>query len=169
MKRSLRNAFGLLLSSALILPLAAGAQTGTRSPVETGGKGPMAPMAVSPFAPNATLVESFDALAGTSPNQCPTGWTCTNLSSPLGSTNWFQGNSAVFPAQAGPVTGYIATNFNNTTGDNTISNWLLTPQVNFATGSELRFWTRIGTGTIFPDRLEVRISTAGASTNVGAT
>ena len=170
MKRTLRNTLTVLLSSALALPFAAGAQTGARTPVETGGKGPMAPMAVAPFAPNATLTESFDTLPGTSPNQCPAGWTCTNLSAPLGSTNWFQGSSTTFPAQAGPVTGYIAANFNNTTGGaGVISNWLLTPQVNFATGAELRFWTRVPTGgSVYPDRLEVRISTAGASTNVGA-
>ena len=169
MKRTLRNTLSVLLSSALTLPLVAGAQTGIRTPVEAGGKGPMAPMAIAPFAPNATLTESFDVIPGTDPNKCPTGWTCTNLSAPLGVTNWFQGTSA-FPAQAGPATGYIAANFNNTTGGaGVISNWLLTPQVNFATGAELRFWTRVPAGGgAYPDRLEVRISTAGASTNVGA-
>src|SRR5204862_6521990 len=34
-----------------------------------------------------------------------------------------------FPAQAGSSTSYIGANFNNTTGTNTISNWLLTPPV----------------------------------------
>ncbi|GMU42765.1 MAG: choice-of-anchor J domain-containing protein [Xanthomonadales bacterium] len=166
MKRTLRYTTASLLASALLLPLAAGAQTGARVPAEAGPKGPVTPLQISPFAPNATLTESFDVLGGVSPNQCPTGWTCDNNSVAGGSSSWFQGNSGVFPAQAGPATGYIAANFNNTTGTNTISNWLISPQVNFTSTAGLRFWTRTASGT-FPDRLEVRISTNGASVNVG--
>ena len=96
-------------------------------------------------------------------------WSLQNLSNPLGTTDWFQGNDGVFPAQAGAPTAYIGANFNNTTGGTgVISNWLLTPEVNFGTGAELRFWTRVPTGSTFPDRLEVRLSSAGTSTNVGA-
>ena len=48
----------------------------------------------------------------------------------------------------------------------TISNWLLTPTVTLQNGATLSFWTRTTTGT-FPDRLQVRMSTNGASTNDG--
>jgi hypothetical protein len=98
------------------------------------------------------------------------GWSLQNLSNPIGTTDWFQGNDATFPSQAGAPTAYIGANFNNTTGGaGLISNWLLTPEVNFGTGAELRFWTRVPTGgSQFPDRLEVRVSAAGASTDVGA-
>ncbi|HEX8371000.1 MAG TPA: choice-of-anchor J domain-containing protein [Pyrinomonadaceae bacterium] len=95
------------------------------------------------------------------------GWFFQNNSTPTGTTGWFQGNSAVFPAQAGAVTSYIGANFNSTTGDNTISNWLLTPNRTFNNGDVVKFWTRTTTDSPFPDRLEVRLSTNGASTNVG--
>ncbi|HEX9961407.1 MAG TPA: choice-of-anchor J domain-containing protein, partial [Pyrinomonadaceae bacterium] len=96
------------------------------------------------------------------------GWHVQNNSSPVGSTGWFQGNPAVFPAQSGATNSYIGANFNNTTGNNTISNWLLTPTLNLYNGAVFKFWTRTGTDSPFPDRLEVRLSTGGASTNVGA-
>lgn len=158
----------LALSAAIVfgLPAVSVAQTGARGGTPEVGT----PAAVAPYAPLATITESFDTLAGTSPNQCPTGWICSNVSSPLGSTNWFQGNSGVFPAQAGPATGYIGANFNNTTGANTISNWLITPVMQFGNGAELRFWARAAaSGSQFPDRLEIRTSTGGSSNGGTAT
>jgi hypothetical protein len=144
---------------ALALPLMAAAQTGART---TPDATPDSPSAVAPYAPLATITESFDALGGTSPNQCPTGWICSNVSSPLGVTNWFQQSaSPPFPAQAG--TGYIAANFNNTSGAGTISNWLITPVMQFGTGAELRFWARTTTSATYPDRVEIRASTGGSS------
>ena len=86
-----------------------------------------------------------------------------------GTTNWFQGNSDVFPAQGGAATSYIGTNFNNGTGTSTLSNWLLTPPVQLVNGVTLSFWTRTVDAPAFPDRLQVRMSTNGASTNVGTT
>ncbi len=86
-----------------------------------------------------------------------------------GTTNWFQGNSDVFPAQGGAATSYIGTNFNNGTGTSTLSNWLLTPPVSLQNGVVLSFWTRTVDAPAFPDRLQVRMSTNGASTNVGTT
>ncbi|HRH47092.1 MAG TPA: choice-of-anchor J domain-containing protein, partial [Pyrinomonadaceae bacterium] len=95
------------------------------------------------------------------------GWTTQNNSLPVGTTNWFQGNTTVFPAQAGTATSYIGANFNNTTGTNTISNWLISPNRTFSNGDQIKFWTRTVTNQQFPDRLQVRLSTAGTSTNVG--
>ena len=86
------------------------------------------------------------------------GWTQTNQSSPIGISNWFQGNQDVFPAQAGAVTSYIGANFNNVAGNNTISNWLITPQLLVQDGDVLKFWTRTATPPDFADRLEVRSS-----------
>ena len=80
------------------------------------------------------------------------GWFTQNNSQPVGSTGWFQGNSAVFPAQAGTATSYIGANFNNTTGDNTISNWLLTPNRTFNNNDVIKFWTRTTAKSPFPDR-----------------
>ncbi len=96
------------------------------------------------------------------------GWFFQNNSTPVGSTGWFQGNPTVFPAQSGPTNSYIGANFNNTTGTNTISNWMLTPNRTFMNGDVIKFWTRTTADSPFPDRLEVRLSTNGASTNVGS-
>lgn len=47
------------------------------------------------------LQEGFDNVTSL------TGWTQTNQSSPLGTSNWFQGNSTVFTAQTGAPAAYI--------------------------------------------------------------
>jgi hypothetical protein len=109
------------------------------------------------------ITEAFDNIT-TLP---AAGWFTQNNSTPVGSTSWFQGNPAVFPAQAGATNSYIGGNFNATTGTNTISLWLLTPNRTFNNGDVIKFWTRNPTDNPFPDRLEVRLSTNGASTNVG--
>jgi hypothetical protein len=98
------------------------------------------------------------------------GWFMRNNSVPLGTTGWQQGSSAPFsiPAQAGAPYSYIAADFFNASGAGTISNWLVAPTRTLHNGDIVRFWTRTTAGMIiFPDRLEVRLSTNGASTNVG--
>jgi uncharacterized repeat protein (TIGR01451 family) len=99
------------------------------------------------------------------------GWFKQNNSSPLGATGWFQGDPGAFEAQAGAPNSYIAANYQNAAGDGTISNWLLTPVLSLHNGAQVVFWTRkiTETGPFFPDRLQVRMSTNGASTNVGST
>ena len=153
-------------------------------------------------APACVLVEGFNDIT-TLPGA---GWVQTNHSSTAGTTGWFQGNSAVFPAQSGAATSYIAANFNNNTNantnpssnstrnrslasppisqpetpptptippfvtptpPNTISNWLLTPPLTLQNGATLTFYTRTVDVPQFPDRLQVRMSTNGTSTNVG--
>jgi len=99
----------------------------------------------------------------------PAGWAQQNLSTPVGTNPpWFQGNAAVFAAQNGAATSYAACNFNSVGGAATISNWLFTPNVTLTNGDIFTFYTRTTTGD-FPDRLQVRMSTNGASVNVGAT
>jgi len=125
-------------------------------------------MADAPFLPHAVITEGFDVLTGISPNQCATGWTCTNNSAPLGDSSWYRGLPITFPAQAGAPNTYIAANFKNTAGGGTIDNWLISPQVSFGTGATLSFWSRTSTELDFPDRLEIRLSTAGAATTTGS-
>lgn len=107
------------------------------------------------------------------------GWAFDNNSAFTGTTSWapspagresrgageFQGNTTVFPAYSGA--GYIATNFNATTGASTISDWLMTPVVTIQNGDTISFWTRTSTGSIWPDRLQVRMSLNGSSVNCG--
>lgn len=99
----------------------------------------------------------------------PAGWDIKNNSSPNGSSTWFQGSPAVFTAQAGPTNSYIGANFNSTTGANTISNWLFPPSRTFSNGDVITFYTRVAPESPFPDRLQVRLSTTGGGTEVGAT
>ena len=86
------------------------------------------------------------------------GWTITNQSQPLGINDWFQGNPTVFDSHSGDYDSYIAANFNSTTGSGTISTWLITPVLNIKDGDKLSFWTRVPTGSIWNDRLEIRMS-----------
>ncbi|OSZ77653.1 hypothetical protein CAP36_14905 [Chitinophagaceae bacterium IBVUCB2] len=97
----------------------------------------------------------------------PAGWSIQNNSAPLGVTTWQQGSTTgVFPSQSGA--GFASTNFNNTAGTGTISNWFFSPTTTMQNGDIFDFWARSINGG-FPDRLQVRLSTSGASTNVGAT
>ncbi|MFA7686545.1 MAG: choice-of-anchor J domain-containing protein, partial [Moheibacter sp.] len=95
------------------------------------------------------------------------GWTMTNQSSPIGTTEWFQGNATVFTGHQGGATSYIGANFNNTAGTGTISNWLITPTLNLKDGDVLSFYTRTSTASTWNDRLEVRSSVGTMTLPVG--
>lgn len=112
----------------------------------------------------AILNEGFD---GAVP---PPGWSVVNNSAPIGTTSWFKGNPAIFAAQSGSADSYAAASFTaaNPAGGN-ISDWLLTPVVALYNGDTFSFYTRTETGSPLPDRLQLRLSTNGASTNVGTT
>ena len=183
MSRRLRLApITCLVAASLLLSAAVYANNDTRSrntAVRTGNVPAPSSAAVtgpesapkSSIAVAATITQGFDTvLPGNS--GCVTGWTCINRSQPVGSTGWFQGTPVSAPgpfdAQAGAANAYIGANFNNTGSTGTISNWLITPQVNFGTGATLSFWTRSSNVAAqnFADRLEIRLSKSG--TNVGS-
>ena len=127
------------------------------------------------------FTEVFDNIGGATSNGQlaganleAAGWFLRNNSAARGNSDWFQGNGlGVFPAHSAggsnPADSYIAANFNNGAGLTTISNWLLTPTRTLNNGDTLRFWTRTVNVPAFPDHLEVRMSTAGSSTDVGTT
>lgn len=129
------------------------------------------------FALAQTFTENFDDMTQLEAN----GWVRQNNSSPLGPNGWYQGiptsaspDPGPFNAYNGANNAYAAANFASTTGGTgTISNWLAMPNKTFRNGDVLTFYTRkptISVGqTDFPDRLELRMSTNGASTNVGST
>jgi hypothetical protein len=122
-------------------------------------------LALAPAAP-AQIVEGFDdvsLLPGL-------GWFIQNNSTPPTGTSVFQGNPAVFAAHSGAANSYAGMNFQastGTAGTETLSVWLLTPEIPLDNGTTISFFTRTVTANPFPDRLQVRLSTAGASTNVG--
>jgi hypothetical protein len=108
------------------------------------------------------------------------GWVFDNNSAGVGTTSWaplteamtprdgdtdFQGNTTVFTAHSG--SGYIADNYNATTGASTISDWLITPAVTIQNGDSVSFWTRGPDSSSYPDRLQLRMSLSGTSTNCG--
>jgi hypothetical protein len=110
--------------------------------------------------------EGFSNVAGLT----AAGWNQQNLSTPIGSNpNWVQGDPVNMPFSANslPANSFISANFNSVVGAATISNWLITPMLNLNNGDVLSFYTR-GTGSIYADNLQVRLSTNGSSTNVGA-
>jgi hypothetical protein len=130
------------------------------NPADVAGKAEALPAVTPSCTPE--INEGFDDIV------LP-GWVMINHSAPVGLTGWFQDTMPPFNAFDGAPDAFIAANFNNTAGLGTISNWLLTPQVNLRSGSTLTFYTRTETpaGAVFPDRLQVRMSTNGSSTNVG--
>ncbi len=109
------------------------------------------------------FTEDFDDINTLAAND----WVMINHSSPTGTLNWFQGNPTVFSAYNGADTAYMAVNFNSAAGTGTISNWQIMPNVTLNNGDVLTFYTCKASPDTYPDRLEVRMSTNGASTNVG--
>lgn len=109
-----------------------------------------------------TTTVTFGNTAGGDPMPFASGlWHARNNSLPLGGTGWFD-NPAVFAAHSG--TELANANFNNTTGTNTIDNYMMSPMRTFNNGDLISFWTRTIVNPFFPDRLILKLSTAGAST-----
>jgi len=120
------------------------------------------------------ITENFDNITTLSGN----GWVLQNNSTPVGALGWFQGTATTATPTPGPfnsfngaANSYIAANFNSTGSTGTISNWIITPNRTLRNGDVFTFYTRkptIGAGQVdYPDRLEVKLSANGASTNVG--
>lgn len=114
------------------------------------------------------FTENFDDITLLTGN----GWVMSNVSVPVGVTNWTQGpdvaGTGPFDAFNGATNSFISANFNNTGSVGTISNWLLTPNRTFKNGDVLTFYTRKPSPDSYADRLEVRLSSNGASSNVGS-
>jgi hypothetical protein len=130
----------------------------------TVNSAPISSVLSSPVAFVYQINEGFEV--------APIGWSSTNLSNPIGTiTGW--GLSTVTTG-AGPAydgTGFAVVNFNSGAGTSELSNWLVSPVIaSVKNGDVFSFWTKAATGGgAFPDRLEARLSTAGASTNIGTT
>ena len=152
-------------------PTATATATATIAPTSTPTPTPTPTPTATPTS--CDLIEGFENVTTLVPN----GWVMLNRSLRLGTTGWFQANSnfgwlggsGTFGAQSGSPVSYIAANFLNGSGQATISNWLLTPPVTLQNGAKFSFWTRTGTSPVFPDRLQVRMSTNGTSQDVGTT
>jgi hypothetical protein len=98
------------------------------------------------------LNEGFDNVGALS------GWAQVNNSVPVGA-DWFQGNPAVFPSQAGAPDAYAAGNFlSAANGGGNVDNWLITPVLDLSGTTTLSFYTRHPTLPGFDDLLEVRFA-----------
>ncbi|WP_075795521.1 choice-of-anchor J domain-containing protein [Massilia putida] len=105
------------------------------------------------------LNEGFDNMAALG------GWAQVNDSIPAGN-GWFQGNGALFPAQAGAPDAYAAANFlGAANGSGSVDNWLITPVLDLSGTTVLSFYTRHDTLPGFNDLLEVRYA-SGTGTDV---
>lgn len=112
----------------------------------------------------AALIENFDNIG----SLANAGWVFTNNSAPVGSTGWFQGNPSVLPAFQGNTNSYIAANFLAATPGGNVSLWLTTPELLLNNSDVISFYTRTEQMALPGDRLELRLSTAGSSTNTGS-
>lgn len=112
--------------------------------------------------------EGFDNIT----NLSSSGWVLNNMSSPVGNISWFQGtdiaNGGPFNSYNGASNSYIGANYNSVYQSGTISNWLISPVRTFNNGDIIKFYTRASPDNLWADRLEVRLSQNGSSSNVGA-
>jgi hypothetical protein len=111
-----------------------------------------------------SFTEGFENLANL------TDWFVQNNSvSP--DADWGGGSSTNFPAQAGTANSYLSVNFQSTSSavGTTISNWLFTPTRTYNNGDVITFYSRTVTGPLYPDRMEVRFSSAGNGLDCGTT
>jgi hypothetical protein len=118
-----------------------------------------------------TLAEGFTSVSGLAP-----AWTFQNNSdpAPLSPATWTQGvtTTSNYAAQSGPATSFAQVDFSSTAGDitqanGTISNWLVTPELDFSQGGTFSFYARTFGGNDRAEFIELRQSNAGSSTNVG--
>jgi len=118
-----------------------------------------------------TLVSGQDAPPGTA-LPLPTGsWFAINNSVPIGPTGVSRlptavGGTTPWPVNPGDGDFYASMNFNNGADPppTQIDTYLMSPQLTFNNGDQISFITRTISNT-FPDRLILKLSTSGASTN----
>ncbi|MBS1582628.1 MAG: T9SS type A sorting domain-containing protein [Bacteroidetes bacterium] len=95
------------------------------------------------------------------------GWMQQNNSSPLGTTQWAQGDGGlgVDAGHSGDATSYISDTFTATTDSETgtISDWVISPAVTLENGDSISLWTISFNSATFADRVECRISPNGGS------
>lgn len=108
------------------------------------------PIAVAPQGPPGTTIA------------LPSGnWHALNESNPLGVSGVFT-STLLAPVPDGVQ--HAAMNFQNGSGLSNLSTWFMSPNVTFNNGDTIEFWSRTVANASFPDRLHLKLSTAGAST-----
>jgi hypothetical protein len=116
----------------------------------------------------SNLAEGFEDVGALAP-----AWEFVNNSSqPSATSIWRQGDNTVgnFDAQAGSRNSFAQVDATSTTaeGGATISNWLITPELDFSLGGIFSFYARTLGGNSRAEFIEVLQSNAGARANVGS-
>lgn len=116
---------------------------------------------------NAQNIYNFP-FDGTTDGMLTAGWQKINMSNPEGAGNWLipTAASTVFTTggNTGGATSFVLVNYTSTTGAGEISNWLISPTITVQNGDVVSFYTRKGgdgTGTIYPDNLQLTMSANG--------
>ena len=135
------------MSLAALLAACAVATSGIASPIRD--------------LPAVSCTEGFENVAALTSS----GWIIKNNSDPIGTTNWFQGIAARFPAQAGPSNSYASADSNNASGQfPVLSDWLITPDIAFAPAITLSFYTReLASATDEANHMDVLLCIDGGS------
>lgn len=113
----------------------------------------------------AGYTQNFDVVV-------PSGWAVAANNTPAGSSPfWFQGvdpavDPASFPAYNGAPTSYAANSYVG--GTSQIDSWLISPVFVLNTGDNFSFFARQQTTPVYANNLQARLSTSGASLNVGS-
>lgn len=127
---------------------------------------------------SAQFVENFNEDGATMISDLQSaGWVFSNQSDtpaapPFPAEGWFPNSDFTTPPATHEGANAIATNYqvSDAVTPATLSVWMLTPNLTFNNGQTISFWTQSIQGTtVFPDRLQVRLSAAGAGSNTGTT
>lgn len=126
------------------------------------------------------LVEGFDDSSFVEPpvtqGEVVPGWLGILRSDRIGITGIFntigpEGDTVISPlgSHSGEDSSVLNMNFQNAmlAATDTTSTWILTPELTMNNGDTVSFWTRSSTSQAFQDRLLLRLSTNGDSTDVG--
>lgn len=126
-------------------------------------------LSLSQYTTAQSFYEGFEA------STLPTGWDTLNLSGPTPGAmfSWFPSNilTSIGFASAPPAiegTEYFCSDFDAVGNTDTISSWLFTPVALLKNGDKFMYYSQTLAVTVqWPDRMEVRLSTAGAGINAG--
>lgn len=165
-------AAGSLSASAVEAGSTAPQRFGRASSVAPDARKPRAnPAAVDAAGDPVAVSEGFELVDVYGGGLFANGWTRQN-NSDMPDLHWVQcvpvGQGGVWNAADGADGSCTLSSFASTQQDGgTISNWIVTPLVNFAPDASVSFQTRTKPGSLFPDRLQVRACNSGPCTNLG--
>lgn len=109
-------------------------------------------------AAQAATVENFDYVDGLAAR----GYILRNASTPPGITNWAQGDSTMFAAQAGAPGAFIAANYNGAAPGGMLDNWLITPEFSTTNFGDISFFAKADQLAPFSDILSFGMSNGGS-------